>query len=88
MRILVNGGRVLMNGNGKSFPHYGVSSSKGKDLSKNEELKEEVKETVGGSLDMELVRRLNSINIKKPKDELKSRLTALDPKKKLINFTI
>lgn len=90
MRILVNGGRVQMN-NGRCIPHYGVpSSSKDKDLSKKAEKKEEErKEIVGGSLDnFELARRLNSLNIKKPTSELKSRLMDLNPKKKLINFTI
>ena len=89
MRILVNGGRVQMN-NGRCIPHYGVSSSKDKDLSKKAEEKEEEKrEIVGGSLDnFELARRLNSLNIKKPTAELKSRLMDLNPKKNLINFTI
>ena len=89
MRILVNGGRVQMN-NGRCIPHYGVSSSKDKDFSKKvEENEEEKREIVGGSLDnFELARRLNSLNIKKPTAELKSRLMDLNPKKKLINFTI
>ena len=89
MRILLNGGRVQMNGDGKCFPHYGsvVSSAKPKELSNMEDV-ETKKEVVGGALDVELTRRLNALNFKKPINDLKSRLLNVDPKKKLINFTI
>lgn len=82
MRYLVNGGRVQVRGGKCSSV---VSSSKFKD---KENVKED-KEIVGGSLDNnELTRRLNALNIKKPNQELKTRLMNVDPKKKLINFTI
>jgi hypothetical protein len=88
-RYLVRHGRVDISG-GKCFPHYGsvVSSSKEPEP---KEKKEEVKEVVGGSLgnNDELLRRLSAVNIlKKPSTDLQIRLMAVDPKKKLINFTI
>jgi hypothetical protein len=88
-RYLVQNGRVNIIG-GVCKPHYGsvVSSSKSKEVEK-----EPVKEVVGGSLgnEQELARRLTALNlIKKPSNDLHSRLMAVnpDPKKKLINFTI
>ena len=92
-RYLVQNGRVNIIG-GICKPHYGsvVSSSKSAEV-EQEPAKEVVKEVVGGSLgnNQELARRLNALNpIKKPLNDLQSRLMAVnpDPKKKLINFTI
>ena len=85
MRILLNGGIVQMV-NGKCFPHNGsvgsISSKPKEELSNIEEVK------TGGSIDSELARRLNTLNIKKPFTELQSRLLNVQPKKKLISFTI
>lgn len=90
-RYLVTNGRVVMSG-GKILPYYGsiLSSSKEPETT---ELKEEIKEVFGGSLgnnnEALLRSRLNSINfLKKQSDDLTRRLTAIEPKKKLINFTM
>ena len=81
-RYLVQNGRVNITDK-KLFPYYGsiVSSPK------LEEVKVE-KEVIGNGISPELTNRLNALNIKKPSTELQSRLIAVDPKKKLINFTI
>jgi len=81
-RYLVQNGRVDVQ-HKKLFPYYGsiVSSPK------LDEVKAE-KEVVGNGISPELTNRLNALNIKKPSTELQTRLIAVDPKKKLINFTI
>jgi hypothetical protein len=81
-RYLVQNGRVNISG-GKCLPHYGSVVS----LPKVEEVKVE-KEVVGNGISPELSSRLNALNIKKHSTDLQSRLMAVDPKKKLINFTI
>jgi hypothetical protein len=84
-RYLVQNGRVNISG-GKCFPHYGsiVSSPTLEDV----KVEKEEKEVVGNGISNELTNRLNALNIKKPSTDLQSRLMAVDPKRKLINFTI
>jgi hypothetical protein len=89
-RYLVKNGRVYIKGM-KMFSYNGSilgSSSKEPET----ETKEETKEVVGGALgnnEALLRSRLNAVKfLKKQSDDLTRRLTAIEPKKKLINFTM
>ena len=91
-RYLVTNGRVVMSG-GKILPYYGSILNLSKEPEpETTELKEEKTEVVGGSLgnnEALLRSRLNAINfLKRQSDDLTRRLTAIEPKKKLINFTM
>ena len=82
-RYLVQNGRVNISGK-KLFPQYGLFVSSPKPEKVNVE-----KEVVGNGISSELANQLNALNIKKPvSTKLQRRLMAVDPKKKLINFTI
>ncbi len=92
-RYLVKNGRVVFSG-GILFPDYGniISLSKEPEPEPEPEPNEK-KEVVGGSLgnnnEALLRSRLNAVNLlKKQSDDLTRRLTAIEQKKKLINFTM
>jgi hypothetical protein len=88
-RYLVSNGRVVFSGR-KMLPYYGSMLSSSKEP--EPETTKEIKEVVGGALgnnEALLRSRLNAINfLKRQSDDLTRRLTAIEPKKKLINFTI
>lgn len=87
-RYLIQNGRVDISGK-KLFSFNGLIVSSPKPEKVNVEKVEEQKEVLGKGINSELANRLNALNIKKPAStELQSRLMAVDPKKKLINFTI
>lgn len=87
-RYLIQNGRVNINGR-KLFPYSGLVVSSPKPEKVNVETIEPKKEVLGNGINSELASRLTALNIKKPAStELQTRLMAVDPKKKLINFTI
>jgi hypothetical protein len=90
-RYLVRNGRVVFSG-GILFPDYGNIISLSKEPEPEPEPNEDKKEVVGGSLgnnEALLRSRLNAVNfLKKQSDDLTRRLTAIEPKRKLINFTM
>ena len=87
-RYLIRNGRVDISGK-KLFPYNGLIVSSPKPENVTVEKVEENREVLGNGINRELANRLNALNITKtPSTELQSRLLSMNPKKKLINFTI